>query len=433
MTTPNHIAGGLVFTGTMLSFYNINVFSSPFYLGTCVLASLISDIDSPKTITGRLFYPVAILINRKVGHRTLTHSLLFMALIWLLMAFLTRLLDIPPVYTKIFIFAFSSHLILDMLTIQGVPLFYPFRRNPCVLPADPAYRIKTNSPRSEIIAFTLFILLAFTMFPLFAQGFWTTYNRKFGTIAHCDRENTNSRLWVICEYDYIKNNTEYTGEAVILESNENKLVVFNQKEVFDLSTDDNTLQIIHTRPKLSTIPKRIHELNFMNIPIDSVNNLLSGRVCSGLLQSNYNVQYIDKGITYHTNFIKFSNNYNFKVLTTIDTARLEVMNKLESVKARIIRDSLQQIDRRTQYNNLLSKERKLLNQISNTPPSDLYQKNKLQTALIETKSKLKNFELKPLQIDIVLIKEKEALENELIKERSLLFSGYLTYYIFVPV
>jgi hypothetical protein len=149
-----------------------------------------------------------------------------------------------------------------------------------------------------------------------------------------------------------------------------------------------------------------------------------------LLQSNYNVQYIDKGITYHTNFVKFSNNYNFKVLTTIDTTRLEIINKLESVKARLAKDSLQQLERRSEYNSLLAKEKKLSSQISTTPLADLYQKNKLQTVLIETKNKIRNFELKPFHSDIVLLKEKESIENALIKEQQLLFSGYLTYYIF---
>jgi D-mannonate dehydratase len=142
------------------------------------------------------------------------------------------------------------------------------------------------------------------------------------------------------------------------------------------------------------------------------------------------VQYIDKGITYHTNFVKFSNNYNFKVLTTIDTTRLEIINKLESVKARLAKDSLQQLERRSEYNSLLAKEKKLSSQISTIPSADLYQKNKLQTVLIETKNKIGNFELKPFHSDIVLLKEKESIENALIKEQQLLFSGYLTYYIF---
>ena len=114
MTTPNHLAGGLVFTGTMLSFYNVNLFEKPLYVGACLLCSLIPDIDSPKTVSGRLVYPLAVAINRKFGHRTFTHSLTFLGLIWLFWSFLARIFDFNTIYVQIFIFAFLSHIILDM-------------------------------------------------------------------------------------------------------------------------------------------------------------------------------------------------------------------------------------------------------------------------------------------------------------------------------
>lgn len=430
MTTPNHIAGGLVFTGTMLSFYNQNIFSSPFYVGACVAFSLIPDIDTPQTIPGKAVYPFAVAINRRFGHRTITHSLLFLAILTLFWTFLSRFIGLDSIYTKILLFAFISHLILDMITIQGVPLFYPFRRNPCVLPADPAYRFTTNNARSETILFTILILLAFTMFPLFTQGFWTSYNRQFGTLAHCDRENTNANTWIVCEYEFIKNNETKKGEAIILSSNEKKLELFNQKEVFEISTDDKTIKLITTRPKNTSIPKRFQELNFMNIPLDSVNNLMNKKVCTGLIQSNQNVKYMDKGITYHTNFIKFANSYNFKVLTVIDSTKNELLQKIQSVNARIEKDSLDQLTKYSDYNILKSKQIRLSKYISSVPDSNLYLKNKYQNELIEVSNKIKSFELRNFSINIVLLRERESLLNQLKNENSVLFSGYLTYCIF---
>lgn len=427
MTSPNHIVGGLVFSGTMLSFYNVNVFSNPFYLGVCVLSSLIPDIDTPKTIAGKLFYPFAIFLNRKYGHRTLTHSLLFLGFIILILTLFSRLFSFDPNYTRIVSYGIISHLILDMLTIQGVPLFYPFRRNPCVLPADPAYRLSTNNPKSEIIAFTIFVLLAFTMFPLFSQGFWTSYNRTFGTVAHCDRENTNANNWIICEYNYIKNNTEYRGEGYILESNEKRLILFNSKEVFTLDTDDKAIKINSAKPKISKFPKRVQELNFMDISLDSVNYLLHNRICSGLIQSNYNVKYIDKGITYQTNFVKFSNNYNFKLFTVLDTMRNDLLDKLANINARIAKDSIQQLEKSSEYQKLKYRQSRLLTQINQT--SDLYLKNKLQDELIENSHKIKTFDIKSYQIDFVLLRERERIVGEIQKGKPLSFSGYLTYLI----
>lgn len=430
MTTPNHIAGGLVFTGTMLSFYNVNLFEKPLYLFSCIVFSLIPDIDTPKTIPGKAVFPIAIAINRRFGHRTLTHSLLFMSFLLLILMFISRFFILNGIYIKILFFAYLSHLILDMLTIQGVPLFYPFRRNPCVLPADPSFRFTTNNVKSETIVFTVFVLLAFTMFPLFTQGFWTSYNRKFGTIAHCDRENNNSNTWIICEYEYIKNNEKHTGEAFILSSNEKKLDLFNKKEVFELSTDDRTIRILNSKPKNSGIVKRFNELNFMNIPLDSVNNLMKGKVCTGLIQSNHNVKYVDRGITYHTNFIKFSNSFDFSVITVVDSSKNELLQKLVNVNARIEKDSLQQLVKYSDYSILKLNQNKLMQQIINVSDSNIYLKNKLQNDYIEVSSKIKSFELKNIDIDIVLIREKENLLEQLKKDNSILFSGYLTYCIF---
>jgi len=430
MTFPNHIAGGIVFTGTMLSFYNVNLFSNPLYLSTAVFFSLIPDIDTPKTMIGKVFYPIAFLINRRFGHRTLTHSLLFLAFLIILSLFTCRFFGWDFNLYRIIMFSIISHLILDMVTIQGVPLFYPFKRNPCVLPADPAYRLTTANPRSELIAFSLFVLLAFTMYPLFSQGFWTSYNRSFGTVAHCDRENTNSKTWVLCDYSYIQNEQEYKDSAIILESTSEVLTLFNHKEVFKLDVDDKTISISYTKPRHTIQPKKFIEVNFMNISQDSITKLLSDKVCSGLIQSNLNVKYIDKGITYHTNFIKFAHSYDFKIITTIDTSKVELLMELEKVNARIAKDSLQQLERNSQYNLLIKKKNTLETSIKQTDPTNLYLVNKFQNELIEIRKKISTFELKQYQRDLVLMAEKENILKQLRESKPLLFSGYLTYLVF---
>jgi inner membrane protein len=430
MTAPNHVAGGLVFTGTMLSFYSVNLFSNPFYLLACLVFSLLPDVDTPKTAVGKTVYPIAIFLNRRFGHRTLTHSLLFLAFILMFLVLSVRLFEFDSNYVKIAIFAFLSHLILDMLTIQGVPLFYPFRRNPCVLPADPKFRLTTADTKQELVLFTVLVLLGFTMLPLFQHGFWTSYNRQFATISHCDRENTNSANWIKCEYDYIKNNTKFNGSAFILESNDNTLELFDGKKVFKISTEDKAVRVNSVKPLDSGIPKRYNELNFMNVEIDSVNSILNDRVCSGLLQSNYNVKYVDRGITHHTNFIKFANSYDFIVLGALDTAKYDLYNELERVQARIEKDSLTQLEKYSKFRRMKAKQFKLTYQITETPEHDLYTKNKLQKELIDVTNKLDAFELKSLSIDVVLLRERERLKKELKKDNPVLFSGYVTYCIF---
>ena len=45
-----------------------------------VLASLLPDIDTSSSMIGRLFGPIAEIIERRVGHRTLTHSVRFVVI-----------------------------------------------------------------------------------------------------------------------------------------------------------------------------------------------------------------------------------------------------------------------------------------------------------------------------------------------------------------
>ena len=50
MTAPNHVVGGIAITGISLSFWDINIFSNELFLGLCVFASLLPDIDHTKML-----------------------------------------------------------------------------------------------------------------------------------------------------------------------------------------------------------------------------------------------------------------------------------------------------------------------------------------------------------------------------------------------
>lgn len=94
-----------------------------------VLASLIGsvfpDIDHPSSLMGRLVLPISWLINKTFGHRTITHSVLGFGLISYI-AF-TWMGNLSPMWLG-FVLGYISHLLGDMLTIQGCPLLWPHKR-----------------------------------------------------------------------------------------------------------------------------------------------------------------------------------------------------------------------------------------------------------------------------------------------------------------
>jgi inner membrane protein len=76
MTAPNHITGGIVFTGLFL-FFPLIFFANPIFISVTILGSLLPDIDHTKSWIGKSVYPIAKWLSRNYGHRTITHSIFF--------------------------------------------------------------------------------------------------------------------------------------------------------------------------------------------------------------------------------------------------------------------------------------------------------------------------------------------------------------------
>jgi inner membrane protein len=88
--------------------------------------SLLPDIDLPTSAIGRPFFPIASWINpRKIGHRTLTHSLLGVMLfgslafvfVWALSAWLP---GSAGSYARFLTLGFASHILVDTLNKTGL-------------------------------------------------------------------------------------------------------------------------------------------------------------------------------------------------------------------------------------------------------------------------------------------------------------------------
>jgi len=423
MKAPTHIIGGAVFAGTLCSFTDVNIFENQQYMITCAAFSLLPDIDTTKSMIGKIFYPIAWIINRKAGHRTITHSLLFFAIVWLIMFSLVKFQIIQdPNFTKIALFSLLGHYVFDMLTVTGVPLLFPWFKNPCVIPGNKDFRFNTNDLKSEIIVTGICGLLCFTMQPLFANGFWTSYHRTFATIKHVDRENQNTEFYVVCEYSYILNAQQYEGEAIVIESNQNQLTMFDMEKIIVLNSDDPQLKVNYTRPRISDIEKRFEERQFFNISIDSIQSLLNGKIATGLIQSNYNIRYIENAITHNTNFIQFKNRFDFHIFAENDSIHLNIRTNIARLEASINQAQQRhqsELQRWNEYQNAITNIEDSLK----IPTLSNYERNRYQQELIRLRNR--NTE-KPVYVPPeVQIAELQA-QRLAITQRTLMFSGHVT-------
>lgn len=275
MTLPNHLAGGFVFTGFFASLAGINILESPWLLGATALGAMLPDIDHTRSLIGRIFLPLSRFLNRRYGHRTLTHSLTGLFLFSLASGIVEQAYGQSQRLTVIASIAFFSHLVLDMMTLQGVVLFYPFFKNPCVIPGQANLRMRTGDVRRETLFFCLFLVLAFSLHDLFRQGFWNTYNRTFGSLKHLASEFVKSPYLIQVEYAYREGSRSFQGTGFCVEASERQATLITSEGFLRL--DDAKQVIERVVPQRTRRSFRFDSRALGGLSLDSLNGFLSGK------------------------------------------------------------------------------------------------------------------------------------------------------------
>ena len=347
MTSPNHVIGGIVITGLFGSFMNLNILANPWYIATTIIASLLPDIDHTRSIIGKIFLPFSRYLNRRYGHRTITHSLTILIGLSLFLAYLEAIFLHTSTYSKIFFLAYFSHLILDMMTVQGVPLLYRFLRNPCVMPGNPDMRFRTGNIRTETSIFCFFLLSAIFLQPLIKNGFWTQYNRFFGTPKHLASEYNKSDDALYVKYLVKQGTEEMRGEGYCIEASENKVVLLEENRFKIL--DKERYVIKETVPEHTGKQLQFKTIHFINISVDSLNQLVDNQDIKEMsLQSSNPFRYYQNNIPSITKSFKgeyldqiifeeiketTALNNNHKITYHINHKIQTIQQQIESIKA----------------------------------------------------------------------------------------------------
>ena len=114
---------------------------------TCGLGGLIPDIDCPNSMLGRMIYPIAYLIKKMFGHRTILHDPLFYIVLHFIIRELTGVdyLQSSLLYQSIAL-GIGTHLFLDLMTQKGIQICFFFR-------------LRLLKFKAETLATTIFIAL----------------------------------------------------------------------------------------------------------------------------------------------------------------------------------------------------------------------------------------------------------------------------------
>jgi inner membrane protein len=125
----NHAATGILTGSGVAWLAQLNPGQAAAFIGITSVCSLLPDFDHPDAIGPRAFgWPgrtLAWFIGTLFGHRGLTHSVLGVGLLSAGMAFVPHL---PAFCYWAVILGCATHILGDMCTVSGVPLFWPFGR-----------------------------------------------------------------------------------------------------------------------------------------------------------------------------------------------------------------------------------------------------------------------------------------------------------------
>lgn len=184
MTSLTHIPFGLLTAEFACTSFEFEMDGRS--LAVAAIGSLLPDIDHPRAALGRLlsFTGIPQLLEQRVGHRSITHSWLFLlaALVFLLPLWLGwGLLHYLAAW-----FGILSHILIDMVNISGVPLFWPIRTR-WVFPPSERFRIAVGTPAEFILAAILIVTTtAFT--PISIMGLRSSFYLLTRDIYSASRE-----------------------------------------------------------------------------------------------------------------------------------------------------------------------------------------------------------------------------------------------------
>lgn len=128
------------------------------------LAALIPDIDHPQAPIRRKLGCIGHLLFSGLKHRGVTHSLL--ALVAIGAAALTSL---PWLIGVVVTIGYLSHILADMLTVSGLPVFWPYKKDSYHL-IPKRLCITTNTWPEHLLALGLLVAIG-TQIPYFIPHF----------------------------------------------------------------------------------------------------------------------------------------------------------------------------------------------------------------------------------------------------------------------
>jgi inner membrane protein len=141
MMNLTHVALSVCVTSIALST------ADPVTLGISALASQLPDVDTSKSVVGRVLFPISNYLEARYPHRSITHSFLATGAIALLTL---PLVILNSSYWLALTLGYFCGWFGDVFTKSGVTAFYPHQAR-LVIPGNPRLRLATGSSNEYLV------------------------------------------------------------------------------------------------------------------------------------------------------------------------------------------------------------------------------------------------------------------------------------------
>lgn len=150
MTYKTHITAGILTGGFLIMhFPEFEVYN----IAASFIGAIILDIDEPKSYIGRKIKILSHIIKFILDHRGLIHSIPGTFILSFIFYLIVNFYSLAYSLVLFFLVGCITHLILDLFSDDGVPLFYPFIKK--------RYSIKIFKTRGfleKIFRYSLYLL-----------------------------------------------------------------------------------------------------------------------------------------------------------------------------------------------------------------------------------------------------------------------------------
>lgn len=258
MTAATHYAFSYLLLSSMGFDHSTTIASS--------IVALLPDIDHPDSFIGRIFGPLSVYIQRRWGHRTVTHSIfavLSIVLFLLPLSFLyfVQLGKFPSWFLALSI-AFASHIFIDLFNRSGVRLFAPLSNKEYISFRTPELRILVSSWQEYVLLFIIvFFAFSISNRPFSIHSSVRSIGKHFYKTYESALNDYHENAGYICvatvtyfdEFDRKKHTfnlpvlSMYTNKAVFLKDGSRLLLRKEQIDEIVITKTDNKIKSIYLK------------------------------------------------------------------------------------------------------------------------------------------------------------------------------------------